>query len=46
MAEVSSDATLIIATSWQALKRAEGGDEKTHQHMQLYCHHSLRCLFH
>lgn len=29
MAEVSPDATLIIATSWQALKRAEGGDERT-----------------
>lgn len=29
MAEVSPDATLIIATSWQALKRAEVGDERT-----------------
>jgi hypothetical protein len=29
MAEVSPDATLIIATSWQALKRAEDGDERT-----------------
>lgn len=29
MAEVSPDATLIIATSWQALKRVEGGDERT-----------------
>ena len=28
MPEVSSDATLIIATSWQALTRAETGDEK------------------
>ncbi|MBI3152818.1 MAG: hypothetical protein HYZ21_11835 [Chloroflexi bacterium] len=29
MAEVTQDATLIIATSWQALRRAESGDERT-----------------
>jgi hypothetical protein len=28
MPEVTSDATLIIATSWQALGRAESGDER------------------
>lgn len=28
MPEVTSDATLIIATSWQALSRAETGDER------------------
>src|SRR3970282_181199 len=28
MPEVTSDATLIIATSWQALGRAETGDER------------------
>jgi hypothetical protein len=28
MPEVSPDATLIIATSWQALKRAEDGDRR------------------
>jgi hypothetical protein len=28
MPEVTSDATLIIATSWQALTRAESGDER------------------
>jgi len=29
MPEASSDATIIIATSWQALARAETGDERT-----------------
>lgn len=29
MPEASKDATLIIATSWQALNRAETGDERT-----------------
>jgi len=28
MPEVTPDATLIIATSWQALSRAETGDER------------------
>jgi hypothetical protein len=29
MPEVTTDASLIIAISWQALKRAESGDEET-----------------
>jgi hypothetical protein len=29
MPEGSEDATILIATSWQALKRAENGDERT-----------------
>ena len=29
MPEGSLDATILIATSWQALKRAKGGDERT-----------------
>jgi hypothetical protein len=29
MPEVSEDATLLIATSWQALKRARSGDDRT-----------------
>jgi hypothetical protein len=29
MAEINPDASFLIATSWQALKRAETGDERT-----------------
>lgn len=29
MPEGSEDATILIATSWQALKRAKAGDERT-----------------